>query len=354
MIDLVFEALDRRRARRLHRPTSGSRTRSSARGSSAPGAGPRDPGTASIKLMHYQGDLDGQGPVWGYVEGGMGMVSFAIADAAPEAGATLALRRPGRPRSSPARASTLEDGTRISADDRDLQRRPEAAARHARRRRGRRRLPRAARGWKIRSPVVKFNASLDAAADLDRGARRGLAGAGDDRRHRRPIDDAQRGVRALRRAASRRSASARSTSRPATTPRPAPEGKHLMSVFGQYAPYELADGDWDARRDEVGEAVHRPDRALRPRLRATASSDHEVLGPPDIEARIGLTGGNIFQGEVDARPDVGAPPRRAHAGPRPLPLRRRDPSRGQRDRPQRPQRRDGRARGRQSAHVGAA
>ena len=35
-----------------------------------------------------------------------------------------------------------------------------------------------------------------------------------------------------------------------------------------------------------------------------------MLGPPDIEQRIGLTGGNIFQGEVDARPDVGAPPRR--------------------------------------------
>jgi phytoene dehydrogenase-like protein len=42
-------------------------------------AGPRDPGTASIKLMHYQGDLLGQGPLWGYVEGGMGQVSFAIA-----------------------------------------------------------------------------------------------------------------------------------------------------------------------------------------------------------------------------------------------------------------------------------
>src|ERR1700710_189773 len=46
--------------------------------------GPKDHGTASIKLMHYQGDLDGQGPVWGYVKGGMGMVSFAIADAARE------------------------------------------------------------------------------------------------------------------------------------------------------------------------------------------------------------------------------------------------------------------------------
>ena len=53
-------------------------------------AGPRDPGTASVKLMHHQGDLLGHGSFWGYVEGGMGRVSFAIADAAIEAGAQLA------------------------------------------------------------------------------------------------------------------------------------------------------------------------------------------------------------------------------------------------------------------------
>ena len=53
--------------------------------------------------MHYQGDLDGQGPVWGYVEGGMGMVSFAIADAAREFGAVLAWASRSRG-SAPARA----------------------------------------------------------------------------------------------------------------------------------------------------------------------------------------------------------------------------------------------------------
>ncbi len=53
-------------------------------------AGPRDPGTASIRLMHHQGDLLGLGSVWGYVDGGLGRVSFAIAQAALEAGATIA------------------------------------------------------------------------------------------------------------------------------------------------------------------------------------------------------------------------------------------------------------------------
>ena len=52
--------------------------------------------------MHFQGDLDGRGPLWGYVEGGMGMCSFAIADAAAEAGATLACGVPVA-ESSPAR-----------------------------------------------------------------------------------------------------------------------------------------------------------------------------------------------------------------------------------------------------------
>ena len=53
-------------------------------------AGPRTPGTASIKLMHFQGTLEGVPMAWGYVEGGMGRISFAIAEAAREAGAQLA------------------------------------------------------------------------------------------------------------------------------------------------------------------------------------------------------------------------------------------------------------------------
>jgi phytoene dehydrogenase-like protein len=68
-------------------------------------------------------------------------------------------------------------------------------------------------------------------------------------------------------------------------------------VFGQYAPYELAEGTWDARREEVArqfiDLIERFAPGFSDRLVA-----HEVLGPPDIEERIGLTGGNIFQGEV--------------------------------------------------------
>jgi phytoene dehydrogenase-like protein len=76
--------------------------------------GPKDKGTASIKLMHFQGDLEGQGPVWGYVKGGMGMVSFALADAAQEAGAVLACGVPVA-QIVPEEGVVLEDGTRIRA-----------------------------------------------------------------------------------------------------------------------------------------------------------------------------------------------------------------------------------------------
>jgi phytoene dehydrogenase-like protein len=80
-------------------------------------------------------------------------------------------------------------------------------------------------------------------------------------------------------------------------PSPAPEGKHLMSVFGQYAPYDIADGDWDSAREGVAKQFIDLISRFAPDF-GECLAEHEVLGPPDIESRIGLTGGNIFQGEV--------------------------------------------------------
>jgi phytoene dehydrogenase-like protein len=77
-------------------------------------------------------------------------------------------------------------------------------------------------------------------------------------------------------------------------PSPAPDGYHLLSVFGQYAPYDF---DWATRRDEVARQFIDLIAAFAPDFEDTLEH-HEVLGPPDIEARIGLTQGNIFQGET--------------------------------------------------------
>jgi phytoene dehydrogenase-like protein len=122
-------------------------------------AGPKDPGTASIKLMHYQGDLLGQGPLWGYVEGGMGQVSFAIAQAARDAGAQLATGVPVA-EILPGEGVRLEGGelvrTATVVSNADPKRTvslldPAAVPDHSRAR---------VDGWQVRSPVVKLNAAL--------------------------------------------------------------------------------------------------------------------------------------------------------------------------------------------------
>ena len=80
-------------------------------------------------------------------------------------------------------------------------------------------------------------------------------------------------------------------------PSVAPDGKHLISVFAQYAPYELAEGTWDERRAEIGFQILDAIAEFAPDL-DDCVAEYEVLGPPDIERRIGLTGGHIFQGET--------------------------------------------------------
>ncbi len=77
----------------------------------------------------------------------------------------------------------------------------------------------------------------------------------------------------------------------------APPGKHAMSLFCQYAPYRLAEGTWEERRDEIGWNIVETFAEYAPNL--PGAIEHiEVLGPPDIERRIGITGGNIFHGEI--------------------------------------------------------
>lgn len=76
----------------------------------------------------------------------------------------------------------------------------------------------------------------------------------------------------------------------------APPGRHTMSVFAQYAPYRLAEGDWEGRREEIGDRVLASVARFAPDV-VDVVEHRQVLGPPDIEARVGLTGGHIFQGE---------------------------------------------------------
>jgi phytoene dehydrogenase-like protein len=76
----------------------------------------------------------------------------------------------------------------------------------------------------------------------------------------------------------------------------APAGKHVMSLFAQYVPYAFAWGDWEERRQEVGELAIKSIARFCSNL-PEAIWAKEVMGPPDIERKVGLTGGHIFQGE---------------------------------------------------------
>jgi phytoene dehydrogenase-like protein len=219
----------------------------------------------------------------------MGMISFAIADAAREAGAQLAT---GVPVSEilPGEGVRLEDGTLIEAatilcnadPKRALDMLTDVPDDY------RERLE----AWKVRSPVVKFNAALTALPQW-------TAAAGETWPDRATID-VTTGLQAAQDAFE-----ACDRGEPAVgfgeiyiqtgyDPSPAPRDRHLLSVFGQYAPYAM---DWAGRRDEVARQFIGLIERFAPGFGDIIES-YEVLGPPDIEERIGLTQGNIFQGEV--------------------------------------------------------
>jgi phytoene dehydrogenase-like protein len=266
-------------------------------------AGPRDPGTAWIHLMHDLGEIEGRGGAWGYVEGGMGQISFAIAQAAQDAGAQLAAGvevagiRPGE-------GVELESGELIRARAVISNADPKRVLGMLGQADGavpdefRSRLE----AWKVRSPVIKLNAALSrmptfAAASAP--AAGGLEPTNAMISFSAGVDGTQRAFEACARGEPA-IGFAELYFQTAYDPSVAPDGKQTMSAFTQYAPYELAEGTWDGRRDEIGRlildaiAVHAPDVH-------DCVEEFDVLGPPDVESRIGLTGGCIFQGE--AQPD---------------------------------------------------
>jgi phytoene dehydrogenase-like protein len=81
-------------------------------------------------------------------------------------------------------------------------------------------------------------------------------------------------------------------------------------MFVQYAPYDLADGTWDERRDEIGANIVDTFAGYAPNL--PAAIEHiQILGPREIERTIGITGGNIFHGEILPDQMFGGRPRLA-------------------------------------------
>ena len=77
----------------------------------------------------------------------------------------------------------------------------------------------------------------------------------------------------------------------------APAGKHVMSIYMQYAPYKLKDSDWESQRTALGETVVKTIAQYAPNLPQTILR-HQIITPKDLEKTHGLTGGHIFHGEL--------------------------------------------------------
>jgi phytoene dehydrogenase-like protein len=82
-----------------------------------------------------------------------------------------------------------------------------------------------------------------------------------------------------------------------TDPSLAPPGKHVMSIYVQFAPYKLKSGDWRSQREALGDAVVRTLSPYAPDLPGLILH-RQVITPLDLEETYGLSGGHIFHGEL--------------------------------------------------------
>jgi phytoene dehydrogenase-like protein len=260
-------------------------------------ASPFDPGTASIRFHHASGRLGGMPGMWGYVAGGMGMVSFYIADAAREAGAVIACGVPVA-QILPGEGVLLDSGERIAAPViisnadpiRTLAMLGKSADSAWRKR---------IESVPIQGCTVKLNVLLSELPDF-------LSRPGQNKPHHlgqinAPLTHAewQAAFDAAKRGYLPQHLWCELYFQSAHDDTVAPAGQHTMSVFAQYVPYSFQDGTWDSRRDEVRTLALRSIGRFCSNIEGPHSAviDAQVLGPPDIEQKVGLTGGHIFQGE---------------------------------------------------------
>jgi len=77
----------------------------------------------------------------------------------------------------------------------------------------------------------------------------------------------------------------------------APDGKHVLSAYVQFAPFKLKVGNWDTHRKDLGDTVIRTLASYAPNLPSLVEG-MQVITPKDLETSYGFTGGHIFHGEL--------------------------------------------------------
>jgi phytoene dehydrogenase-like protein len=264
--------------------------------------GIKSPGTAYVLLHHYMGEIDGAFRAWGIPKGGTGGISSAIASAARANGAELRTEAPVariRTRGGRATGVVLESGEEIEAaavlSSLDVRRTfldlLEPGSVDAT-------FEADVRRFKFRGSSGKVNMALDGLPSFS-----ALPGPGEHLRGAISIspstDDMERAYDDAKYGHWSRKPYIDIVIPTLVDPSMAPPGKHVMSCFVQYAPYQLEAGlgGWDEQREAFGDAVVNRIAEFAPDLPAKILH-RQVITPLDIERTTGLTEGNIFQGEL--------------------------------------------------------
>jgi phytoene dehydrogenase-like protein len=261
---------------------------------------PRSPGSAYVLLHHYMGEVDGHYRGWGFQKGGTGQVAESVARAARAFGAEI--------RTAAEVDEVVLEGGRavgIALGNGDELRARAVLSSLTPQLTFLRLLPRSAlaadlrariEGWQSSGCSAKVNLSL---SGLPRFACRPEPGA-----HLAggisiapSLDDVERAFDDYK--------AGRFSKRPfidLVLPsifdrEMAPSGQHVMSCFVQYVPYRPVDGGWDLQRERLGDAVIALLEEHIPNLRGLILH-RQVMTPVDIEEVAGITGGNIFHGEL--------------------------------------------------------
>jgi phytoene dehydrogenase-like protein len=246
-------------------------------------AGPSDPGTSFVGFYHDLGDAAGPPGAWGFARGGMGAVTRALRSAADAAGASVRVEAPVERvlvEDGAAAGIVLEGGeevrTRAVVSNADPLRTAALAGVES------------PDGWRQAGPVVKVMLLLDGLPDFPAwpggDAWRGAIDLGFT------LDDLERAAADARAGRPAEAPWIEAASQTTVDPTLAPEGKHVLSLFCQCFP---PDADAGAAADA---AIARfalvcpelPDRIV----------ERLALGPRELEARFGITGGHIFHGEM--------------------------------------------------------
>jgi phytoene dehydrogenase-like protein len=267
------------------------------------GRGPRDPGTAYVLAHHYAGRALGAQGAWGFVRGGMGAVASAIAGAARAHGAELCVDSPVERiavRDGRATAIELRDGRRVTADAILVGADPQTTFLHLLDRSD---VPPAlytkAVNWDVNGVAFKLNLALDELPNFQ--ARPGMT---PQPHHRATIHVApsiaylQQAFSDAQRLGVSREPMLECFMQTPTDATLAPPGKHILSVFAQYYPYNRTDRPWRAQdREDIADTIVATLARYAPNI-PSAIEHRQMLAAPDLERLIGLPGGHIFHGEL--------------------------------------------------------